>query len=72
MTSILLVVGAMTMTWICDTISESGFGKFFDQNHHALLLFLRNIFLNYVISFTFYDLSDWIGCTTTFLSTNYL
>ncbi|KAK4848086.1 hypothetical protein QYF36_009147 [Acer negundo] len=26
-TSMLLVCGAMTMTWICDTISESGFGQ---------------------------------------------
>jgi preprotein translocase subunit SecY len=26
MTSSLLVCGAMTMTWLCDTISESGFG----------------------------------------------
>ncbi|KAG5043493.1 hypothetical protein JHK87_007408 [Glycine soja] len=26
-TSILLVCGAMTITWICDTISESGFGQ---------------------------------------------
>ncbi|XVF57441.1 hypothetical protein PTKIN_Ptkin06aG0205600 [Pterospermum kingtungense] len=26
-TSLLLVCGAMTMTWICDTISESGFGQ---------------------------------------------
>ncbi|KAL5796735.1 hypothetical protein ACOSQ2_001555 [Xanthoceras sorbifolium] len=26
-TSVLLVCGAMTMTWICDTISESGFGQ---------------------------------------------
>lgn len=25
-TSLLLVLGAMSMTWICDTISESGFG----------------------------------------------
>ncbi|KAB8099329.1 hypothetical protein EE612_029329 [Oryza sativa] len=25
-TSLFLVLGAMTMTWICDTISESGFG----------------------------------------------
>lgn len=25
-TSFLLVLGAMTMTWICDKISESGFG----------------------------------------------
>lgn len=27
-TSFLLVCGAMTTTWICDTISESGFGNF--------------------------------------------
>jgi len=27
-TSVLLVCGAMTITWICDTISESGFGTF--------------------------------------------
>lgn len=27
-TSFLLVLGAMSMTWICDTISESGFGTF--------------------------------------------
>ncbi|OEL34462.1 Preprotein translocase subunit SCY2, chloroplastic [Dichanthelium oligosanthes] len=27
-TSLLLVLGAMSMTWICDTISESGFGNF--------------------------------------------
>ncbi|KAG4396303.1 hypothetical protein GLYMA_19G155450v4 [Glycine max] len=26
-TSVLLVCGAMTITWICDTISESGFGQ---------------------------------------------
>ncbi|KAF6149120.1 hypothetical protein GIB67_000898, partial [Kingdonia uniflora] len=26
-TTLLLVCGAMTMTWICDQISESGFGK---------------------------------------------
>ncbi|XWS36289.1 hypothetical protein CRYUN_Cryun20dG0072900 [Craigia yunnanensis] len=26
-TALLLVCGAMTMTWICDTISESGFGQ---------------------------------------------
>ncbi|XP_010038099.2 preprotein translocase subunit SCY2, chloroplastic [Eucalyptus grandis] len=26
-TTLLLVCGAMTMTWICDTISESGFGQ---------------------------------------------
>jgi hypothetical protein len=26
-TSLFLVLGAMTMTWICDTISESGFGN---------------------------------------------
>ncbi|KAF3436308.1 hypothetical protein FNV43_RR23400 [Rhamnella rubrinervis] len=26
-TSLLLVCGAMTITWICDTISESGFGQ---------------------------------------------
>ncbi|PPR87916.1 hypothetical protein GOBAR_AA32771 [Gossypium barbadense] len=26
-TAFLLVCGAMTMTWICDTISESGFGQ---------------------------------------------
>ncbi|KAK1318229.1 hypothetical protein QJS10_CPB04g00582 [Acorus calamus] len=26
-TSFLLVLGAMTMTWICDTITESGFGQ---------------------------------------------
>ncbi|KAK2648287.1 hypothetical protein Ddye_015776 [Dipteronia dyeriana] len=26
-TSMILVCGAMTMTWICDTISESGFGQ---------------------------------------------
>lgn len=27
MTALLLVCGAMTLTWICDTISESGFGQ---------------------------------------------
>lgn len=27
-TASLLVCGAMTMTWLCDTISESGFGIF--------------------------------------------
>ncbi|CAL1389769.1 unnamed protein product [Linum trigynum] len=27
LTSLLLVCGAMTVTWICDTISESGFGQ---------------------------------------------
>nr|KYP43211.1 Preprotein translocase subunit secY [Cajanus cajan] len=27
MTTVLLVCGAMTITWICDTISESGFGQ---------------------------------------------
>ncbi|XP_060667546.1 preprotein translocase subunit SCY2, chloroplastic isoform X2 [Ziziphus jujuba] len=27
LTSLLLVCGAMTITWICDTISESGFGQ---------------------------------------------
>ncbi|KAJ4843252.1 Preprotein translocase subunit scy2, chloroplastic [Turnera subulata] len=27
LTTLLLVCGAMTMTWICDTISESGFGQ---------------------------------------------
>ncbi|XP_062022971.1 preprotein translocase subunit SCY2, chloroplastic [Rosa rugosa] len=27
LTSMLLVCGAMTMTWICDTITESGFGQ---------------------------------------------
>uniref|UniRef100_A0A7N0SYA5 Uncharacterized protein n=1 Tax=Kalanchoe fedtschenkoi TaxID=63787 RepID=A0A7N0SYA5_KALFE len=27
MTSFLLVCGAMTMTWICDTITEAGFGQ---------------------------------------------
>lgn len=26
LTSLLLVCGAMTMTWICDKISEAGFG----------------------------------------------
>lgn len=25
-TTLLLVVGAMTMTWICDKITDSGFG----------------------------------------------
>lgn len=28
-TASLLVCGAMTMTWLCDTISESGFGSFY-------------------------------------------
>ncbi|KAH0932505.1 hypothetical protein HID58_009622 [Brassica napus] len=28
LTASLLVCGAMTMTWLCDTISESGFGSF--------------------------------------------
>lgn len=28
-TTFLLVCGAMTMTWICDTVSESGFGTVF-------------------------------------------
>jgi preprotein translocase subunit SecY len=30
-TSLLLVCGAMTTTWICDTISESGFGIIHDM-----------------------------------------
>lgn len=30
LTSMLLVCGAMTMTWICDTITESGFGTMLD------------------------------------------
>ncbi|XP_020102510.1 preprotein translocase subunit SCY2, chloroplastic [Ananas comosus] len=41
MTSILLVVGAMTMTWICDTISESGFG------HGSSLIICASILTSY-------------------------
>lgn len=40
-TALLLVCGAMTMTWICDTISESGFGTILV----ILFLFLFIVFL---------------------------
>jgi hypothetical protein len=36
-TSLLLVLGAMSMTWICDTITESGFGNTLP---HAYLWFI--------------------------------
>lgn len=39
-TSFLLVCGAMTVTWICDTISESGFGMFFDISHMSHLIMI--------------------------------
>ncbi|CAA7398493.1 unnamed protein product [Spirodela intermedia] len=40
-TSFLLVLGAMTMTWICDTISESGFG------HGSSLIICAGILTGY-------------------------
>lgn len=42
MTSFLLVIGAMSMTWICDTITESGFGTF---------LYSHNIFIFFYFSY---------------------
>lgn len=41
-TSLLLVCGAMTMTWICDTISESGFG------HGSSLIICVSILTGYI------------------------
>ncbi|KAJ6794309.1 putative preprotein translocase subunit SCY2, chloroplastic isoform X2 [Iris pallida] len=41
MTSFLLVLGAMSMTWICDTISESGFG------HGSSLIICMGILTGY-------------------------
>ncbi|KAJ0981548.1 hypothetical protein J5N97_009803 [Dioscorea zingiberensis] len=40
-TSLLLVLGAMSMTWICDTISESGFG------HGSSLIICAGILTGY-------------------------
>ncbi|XP_015692769.2 preprotein translocase subunit SCY2, chloroplastic isoform X2 [Oryza brachyantha] len=40
-TSLYLVIGAMTMTWICDTISESGFG------HGSSLIICMGILTGY-------------------------
>ena len=52
-TAFLLVCGAMTMSWICDTISESGFG--------ILLICLISISLSCLLSYMFISLYIWIN-----------
>lgn len=51
-TSLLLVCGAMTITWICDTISESGFGTFQTYilaNAHGFCFIIWNaVFFNLI------------------------
>lgn len=50
-TAFLLVCGAMTMSWICDTISESGFGIFL----RCLISITLSCLLNYMFISLYMD-----------------
>lgn len=48
-TTFLLVLGAMTMTWICDKISESGFGTILEIFSSVFVI----IIIIFVLAFYF-------------------
>lgn len=44
-TTLLLVCGAMTISWICDTITESGFGSVLCMLVCMLIVFLITLLI---------------------------
>lgn len=47
-TTLLLVCGAMTISWICDTITESGFGSVLDTLVCIFIVFLITLVISWM------------------------